>query len=80
MEKEIVTQCQEVQSPTENKSKKKHDKTHIQQTSKLAIKKNIKINKGKKANKNTRESLVMLTTYFLGETLQVREIKIFLKG
>ena len=34
MEKEIVNQAQEAQSPTQDKPKEKHAKTHITQTNK----------------------------------------------
>ena len=39
MEKEIVSQVQEAQSPTEDKPKEKHAKTHTNQTNRLNTKK-----------------------------------------
>ena len=39
MEKEIVNQVQEVQSPIQDKPKEKHAKTHTNQTNRLNIKK-----------------------------------------
>ena len=45
MEKEIVSQVQEAQSPIQDKSKEKHAKTHTHQTDKTQ-RKNIKSSKG----------------------------------
>ena len=45
MEKEIVNQVQEAQSPIQDKSKEKHAKTHTHQTDKTQ-RKNIKSSKG----------------------------------
>ena len=41
IEKEIVTQVQEVQSPIQDKPKEKHTNTHINQTTKIKYKEKI---------------------------------------
>ena len=59
MGKGIVIQIQEAQSPKQNKPKKEHAETHINQTNKNYIRrKNIKSNKVKATNNiqgNTRK-------------------------
>ena len=51
MEKEIVSQVQEAQSPIQDKSKEKHAKTHTNQINKdLIQRKNIKSSKGNASN------------------------------
>ena len=51
MRKEIITQVQETLSPTEDKPKAKHPKTHINQINKDQTQRtNIEISKGKTTN------------------------------
>ena len=51
MEKKIVTQFQEVQRAPQRINPRRNMTKYILNKQKLTIKKNIKINKGKKANK-----------------------------
>ena len=62
MEKEIVNQFQEAQSPIQDKPKEKHTKTHTDQTNKdYSQRKNIKSSKGE-ATSNTQGKHHMLNS------------------
>ena len=62
MEKEIVNQVQEAQSPIQEKPKEKHAKTHTNQTNKNETqRKNIKSSKGK-ATSNIQGKPYMLNS------------------
>ena len=72
MEKEIVNQVQEAQSPIQDKPKEKHTKTHINQSNKdYTQRKNIKNSKGK-AKVTYKENPTSLTADLSAETLQAR--------
>ena len=72
MEKEIVNQVHEAQSPIQDKPKEKHTKTHTNKTNKdYTQRKNIKSSKGK-ATSNIQGNPIHLTAYLSAGTLQVR--------
>ena len=72
MEKEIVNQVQEAQSPKQDKPKEKHTKTHTNQTNKdQTQRKNIKGSQGE-ATSNIQGKPHTITADLSAETLQAR--------
>ena len=73
MEKEIVNQVQEPQSPIQDKPKEKHTKTHTNQTNKdQTQRKNIK-SRREKQQVTFEGNPIHLTAYLSAETLQARK-------